>query len=379
MHVVPLNKAAALPEDIKMFLRKKVQPQDKPITNNVASSTVPQDGGSPEARHEEPEPAPRRNPILHWILSVFSLVSLRVSAMRDGIKIYIQKKVHSRKKLIVSDTIIPKSAAPASLEVRLEELESRPRRNHFLHWSAFVIALLSLIILSFWVFSSRGPVPAAWVAIDIGIGVISLIEFFTRSGFRWDSGAYLRSHFFDFVAIVPALALVNHGFVIQMVWVWIILVARFIRVIDRLGGDGFVQRNLWGLIEGMEEEITDRVLQRIITRIQADMDRANFSHGVAEAFRKNKSSVLKRVRAVTPHEGVVPTLAHIVGLDAALERAEERTYDAVVEIVDSEEVDHAVRDVVNSVFSRIHNELGEKSWKQNIGIRHHKIEKSPPI
>jgi hypothetical protein len=89
--------------------------------------------------------------------------------------------------------------------------------------------------------------------------------------------------------------------------------------------------------------------------------------------------VLQRVRAVTPHEGVVPTLAHIVGLDAALERAEERTYDAVVEIVDSEEVDHAVRDVVNSVFSRIHNELGEKSWKQNIGIRHHKIEKSPPI
>jgi hypothetical protein len=129
----------------------------------------------------------------------------------------------------------------------------------------------------------------------------------------------------------------------------------------------------------MEEEITDRVLQRIIARVQGDMDRANFSHGVAEAFRKNKSSVLQRVRAVTPHEGVVPSLAHIVGLDAALERAEERTYDAVVQIIDSEEVDHAVRDVVNSVFSRMHNELGEKSWKQNIGIRHHKVEESPPI
>jgi hypothetical protein len=242
-----------------------------------------------------------------------------------------------------------------------------------------VIALFSLIILSFWVFSDRGPVPAVWVTVDIGIGVISLIEFFTRSGFRWDRGSYLASHFFDFVAIIPALALVNHGFVIQMVWVWIILVARFIRVIDRLGGDGFVQRNIWGLVEGFEEEITDRVLQRIIIRVQADMDRANFSHGVAEAFRKNKSSVLGRVRAATPHDGVVPSLAHIVGLDAALERAEERTYDAVVEIIDSEEVDHAVRDVVNSVFSRMNNELGEKSWKQNIGIRHHKVEESPPI
>ena len=361
-----------------MVLPNKIQPQDKPIKNNVAI-TAPQGGASSEARLEEPEPPPRHNPILHWILSIYSLVSVKVSAMRDGIKMFLQKRVHSRKKLIKSDTIIAKSAAPASLEARIEELEALPRRNPILHWSAFVIALLSLIILSFWVFSGRGPVPAVWVVVDIGIGIISLIEFFTRSGFRWDSGAYLRSHFFDFVAIVPALLLVNQGIAIELVWVWIILVARFIRVIDRLGGDGFVQRNIWALLEGMEEEITDRVLQRIIARVQGDMDRANFSHGVAEAFRKNKSSVLQRVRAVTPHEGVVPSLAHIVGLDAALERAEERTYDAVVQIIDSEEVDHAVRDVVNSVFSRMHNELGEKSWKQNIGIRHHKVEESPPI
>ena len=110
------------------------------------------------------------------------------------------------------------------------------------------------------------------------------------------------------------------------------------------------------------------------------MDRAGFSHGVAEAFKSNKSAVLQRVRAATPHEGLVPGLAHIVGLDAALERAEERTYDAVVEIVDSEEVDHAVRDVVNSIFSRMRNELGEKSWKQNIGITStDKIERITPI
>jgi len=304
--------------------------------------------------------------------------------LREDMKMVLQKKVPPQDELILvngKNTANKNKIAEdaASLEARLEELESRPRRNHLLHWSAFIIALFSLILLSVWVFSSRGPVPAVWVMIDIGIGIISLIEFFTRSGFRWDRGAYLRSHFFDFVAIVPGLALVNHGFVIQMVWVWIILVARFIRVIDRLGGDGFVQRNIWGLIEGLEEEITDRVLQRIIIRVQSDMDRANFSHGVADAFRKNKSSVLERVRAATPHDGVVPSLAHIVGLDAALERAEERTYDAVVEIVDSEEVDHAVRDVVNSVFSRMHHELGEKSWKQNIGIRHHKIGENRPI
>jgi hypothetical protein len=42
-----------------------------------------------------------------------------------------------------------------------------------------------------------------------------------------------------------------------------------------------------------------------------------------------------------------------------------------VEIIDSEEIDTALRDVINSVFSRMHSELGEKSWKKNIGIRRH--------
>lgn len=263
---------------------------------------------------------------------------------------------------------LPKDST--TIAARLEALESLPHRNAALHWSAFTLALLSLVLLSSWVFSSRGSVPSAWVWLDIGLGVVFAIEFFTRSGFRWTRVTYLRTHFFDFIAIVPALALVNHGFVIEGVWVWLILVARAARVIDRLLGDGFIRRTVLAVVEGFEEEITDRVLERIIARIQADLDRAGFSHGVADAFMRNKTAILQRVRAATPHEGLGPGLAHIVGLDAALEHAEERAYDAIVGVIDSEAIDHAVRDVVNSSFSRMRDELGKKSWRQYLGIRH---------
>jgi hypothetical protein len=257
----------------------------------------------------------------------------------------------------------------SAMAVRLEELESLPHRSRALHWSAFTLSLMSVILLSTWVFSSRGSVPSAWVLLDIGLGVVFAVDFFTRSGFRWDRATYLRTHFFDFVAIVPALALVHHGFAIEGLWLWLILVARAVRVVDRFLGDGFVQRNLLALVDGFEEEITDRVLERIIARIQGDMDRTGLSHGVAESLLRNKDSVLRRVRAETPREGLLPGIAHIVGLDAALERAEERTYDAIVGIMDSEEVDRAVRDVVNSAFLRMRNELGHKSWRQHLGIR----------
>jgi hypothetical protein len=260
-----------------------------------------------------------------------------------------------------------------TIAARLKGLESLPHRNAVLHWAAFILSLLSLILLSTWALSFQGSVSSVWVLLDIGLGVVFAAEFFTRSGFRWGRAAYLRTHFFDFIAIVPALALVNHGFVIEGVWVWLILVARAIRVVDRFLGDGSVRRAVLVLVGGFEEEITDRVLERIIARIQEDMDRASFSHGVAEAFARNKTAVLQRVRAATPHEGLVPGLAHIVGLNAALERAEERTYDAIVEIMNSEEVDHAVRDVVNSSFSRMRNELGRKTWRQHFGLRTRRI------
>jgi len=40
---------------------------------------------------------------------------------------------------------------------------------------------------------------------------------------------YLLTHFFDFIAIVPALAFVNYGFFAEGAFVWLILVARFVQ------------------------------------------------------------------------------------------------------------------------------------------------------
>ena len=284
-----------------------------------------------------------------------------------------QNRVPKTSTVIDKQDDISKGKLPrgtSKIAARLEELELLPHRHAALHWGAFILSLLSLVLLAIWVFGSRGAVPTAWLIIDIVLGAAFAVEFFTRSGFRWSRAAYLRTRFFDFIAIVPALALVHHGFAGEGVWVWLILVARFIRVVDRLLGDGFVQRTVLALVEAFEEEITDRVLENILARIQADMDRTSFSHGVAEAFVRNKAAVLQRVRAATPKEGLVPGLAHIVGLDAALERAEERTYDAIVGILNSGEVDRAVRDVVDSSFSRIRSEIGKKSWRKHLWFRH---------
>jgi hypothetical protein len=266
-----------------------------------------------------------------------------------------------------------RSAVKCTLAERLDELGRMPHRHAALHWVTFTLSLLSFILVLTWKLGSSGPVAASWVWIDIGLAVIFAFEFFTRSGFRWSRKNYLITHFFDFIAIVPVLAIVNHGFVAEGAVVWIILVARFARVIDRLLGDGFVTRNALALVDGFEEEITDRVMERIIARVQTDIDQAHLTEKVAESLERSKGSVLQRIREATPRDGLVPGIAHVFKLDAALERAEERSYDAIIKIMNSEEIDRALRDVINSSFASLRKEMGKKTWRLHLGIRRSSI------
>ena len=252
---------------------------------------------------------------------------------------------------------------------RLDKITSLHRRNHIIHWAAFAFALISLIPPLFWVISPTQTLSVYWMWIDVGLGVFFGVEFLTRSGLRWNPASYMRTRFFDFAAVVPSLVLVHFQVPHLEVWVWIILVARCGRVLDRVLGDGFWTRNLFALLEGFEEEITDRVMLRIVIRVRDDLERSHFGHGIAESLASNKERLLRQVRQQHPHEGVSGGLAKLTGFNNALERAEERTFDAMVEIVKSPEVDQAIREAVDSAFSRMQKELEVKSWRGRLGIK----------
>ncbi len=254
-------------------------------------------------------------------------------------------------------------------QARLREV-ALPKRSRWLHWTAFVLSLAGVGILVGWEVSHETAMQPAWFWLDAGIALLFIIEFFTRSGMRWNPLTYMASRFFDFVAMVPALVLVHFNVPLVDVWVWVVLSARAIRAIDRLLGDGFFKRNALALVEGIEEELTDRVLLRIIVRLQEQLYHGSFAHELATVLWRNKASVLERVRAAHPKEGLAAGIARIAGLDAVLERAEEQTFDAIVGIVDSPEVDKAVREAVDSAFVVLKKEIGVKTWRQRIGIKH---------
>lgn len=250
------------------------------------------------------------------------------------------------------------------------ELERKPRRNPVLHWAAFVLSLVSLGFLTAWLARGRGSVPLAWFIVDVVLGAVFIFEFFSRSGFRWNPVGYTLTRFFDFIAIVPVLALVNHAFAGEAIWVWLVLAARVVRTVDRILGDGFVQRNAYALVEGLEEEITDRVLLHIMQRIQDDLERGHFGQGIAEVLEKNKTDVLQRIGQEHPFEGVGGGLAHLIGIgvDVFLRRTEEHVFEATVNVLKSPEMDRTIRAAVNSVFSTMRDEIDKKTYRQHFGL-----------
>jgi hypothetical protein len=255
----------------------------------------------------------------------------------------------------------------------LNELTKKPRRHPAIHWAAFVLSLLSLVPLIIWVAKPSQvlstSLSANWYWLDVGFSLFFVLEFVTRSGFRWDPSGYARSRFFDFIAIVPALVLVHWGVPYFSVWVWIILAARVIRALDRILGDGFITRNVLAIGEGFEESITDAVMLRILDRVQADVDGGKYGEVLGKVLEGNKEQVLLEIRE--QHPRLLETgLAHVVGINRALERAESQVYDAIVKILKSQQVDKTIRQSIDSTFSTLRKRVAEKSWKKNLGFRH---------
>lgn len=256
-------------------------------------------------------------------------------------------------------------------ERELAAIEHLPRRHWLLHALAIVQSAVSLGILIYGMAAFQGPVPAFLAWLDIGLAVLFLFEFFTRSGFRWNPRKYAASHLFDFFALVPALLFLHRGVPAEGLWIWIILLTRGLRLSDRILGDGFLLYNFIVLLDGLLEELTDRVVLRLMDRLQADLIEGRFGNSTADAMIQNKTAVLRRVREEHPRDSISADLARFVGLEAAVEQAESRIYDAMVDVVRSPEVDKIINENLNSIFAELRAETGKRDWIKKFGLPQH--------
>lgn len=242
---------------------------------------------------------------------------------------------------------------------------SRPR---WLHWLAWLASIVSFVVLAVPLVTEREEaLPATWRQLDLWICLGFTLEFFTRSGFRQGGWRYARWRGFDFLGMVPVVFL--DGFVQLPAWLlWLVLVARLTRMVDRTLGDGFVKRNALALVEAVEEEISDRVVGKIMTRIEGELGAVRFGQATADVMAKHRDAVLHRIyEEQLPETSTLARIANFTGVQKAVERLEARVFDSVVGMIQSDETDALVREILTASFQRAREEITKRSWRKELG------------
>lgn len=235
---------------------------------------------------------------------------------------------------------------------QLEVLTSRPRRSKLLHLAAWTVAAASLAILLGARFFATQPIPLAWVLLDMLFCVLPALEFVTRSGLRWGGRSYLVTHVFDFAAMVPSVLLLSHDIPGAVPGLWVVLFARGIRLVDRTLGDGFVVLSVTRLVQRFEEAITDRVLLRLLAGAERGVAGGRLGHAAGVALAHHRDPVLATIRSARPPLDK-NRLAQFLGLEKVVQNTEQRAFDAVVDLLDSPEVDRALRDILIAALNDV--------------------------
>ena len=244
-------------------------------------------------------------------------------------------------------------------------LERRPR---WIHWSAWFASVVSFATLLGWLLGPRRPESLAPLGtVDLLLSAAWTLEFFTRTGWRRSGLRYLAWRWFDVVAMLPILFLLDIGWNVPAAIVWFVLATRLVRATDRTLGDGFLLGLFTTVLEGVEEEISDRVILKITSRIGAELEKARFGAAASKALAANRGAILERIYEEQLKDGGLLTrVAQATGLRSALEKSEARVFDSILEILGSEATDQAIRAVIRETLGRATAEIGQKSWRKRL-------------
>jgi len=170
-------------------------------------------------------------------------------------------------------------------------------RGRLSDWLLLLLALFSIALLAWINLAQITAQQLFWVrVVDYGICLAFAAEFF-RHGRRvgWTDG-YIARHWYAFLGMVPVThALLEHP-VIGLVFV----LARLVRAIDRVLGEGFVARLLNRgkdtLIGAVSGAITVAVLNEVANVLVKGTYTRNVSRALAENERELRAMILDKLR-----------------------------------------------------------------------------------
>lgn len=243
-------------------------------------------------------------------------------------------------------------------------MEKFERKIGFVDILMISLALVSLGLLIYEDVADPGPEQKLWIIyIDLGIVAIFAIEFIARISQAKDKKAYLKSHWYDLIGMVPVAHPLFRGFRLARLVRIVAIGSRFLRAADRSLGEAVVHRQLEKYKGMVVQELTAPIIMTAFGITEQAVLKGNYGSAVARGLEENRAHIVERVISKMRDDRALALVLKMPGIGSGIERLPGRVLDGVIDTLADPGMDETIRDVLREIFSGLRADFSERTWR----------------
>lgn len=218
-----------------------------------------------------------------------------------------------------------------------------------------VMVSLALVSLGLLVYEDvYNPPPEgrrAIVYIDLTIVGIFALEYLVRLSQAKDKKAFVKSHWYDLVGMVPVSHPIFRGFRLARIFRLVVISGRLLRATDRSLGEAFLQKQLTKYRAIVVEELTEPIFVAGLKLTENALVKGDYGSAVARALAQQRDTIANHMVNQMRKDTALNLLLKTPGIGPGIERLPGRVLDGVVETLGAPEIDDAIRQVIREIMA----------------------------
>jgi hypothetical protein len=226
------------------------------------------------------------------------------------------------------------------------------------------LALVSLGLLLYEeVYDPGAEATRRIIIIDLVIVAIFAVEFLWRMFRAPTKMGYVKSHWYDLLGMVPVSHPLFRSFRLARILRLVVLTSRFVRATNRSFGEAIVERTVGRYKEIIIEEISDRIILRVLDETERVLTAGAYGSSTARALHANRDALMARINDQLKEDRATRWAMHVPGMERVLDAVQERTINSVIATLGSEEVNETIVSVLREIMGDLRREVAKKEWK----------------
>jgi voltage-gated potassium channel len=246
-------------------------------------------------------------------------------------------------------------------------------RVTWVDWMMIALAVLTLSLLiveqTFSSFFQQNPEYRRWLILfDTSVCGLFLIEFLARMRRAPDRWSYAKSRWYEILGMIP----ISHPFFRAFRFVRIlrilVITSRFVRATNRSFGEMAFEATVGRFRDNLVDLIGDQITLRSLDVIEPPLVRSRFADRVGEAMEERRPEIRALVREAMHRVPGGRGLLRVGMFNKMVQAAETAAVDAVIETLQSDELNQIVQDATRNILDEMRAKIAEREAERGLHL-----------